>query len=98
MTFRLEVRVLPSLAPSLHGSASEAVLDPDERDLVPGASPVESALVTLTSIVNELARRKPDKERTWDNVLDGLEGLPSTEGSSSSTSGSRSKTAALSEP
>ena len=86
---------------SPRGSQAEAYeeLDGELADATaaePGDAPIETALVTLTSIVKELAgKRKVEKEKTWDTVLEGLEGFPSVDGSSSSSSGSRSKAAAL---
>ena len=86
---------------SPRGSQAEAdeELDGELADAAaaePSGTPIEAALVTLTSIVKELAgKRKAEKEKTWDTVLEGLEGFPSVDGSSSSSSGSRSKAAAL---
>ena len=86
---------------SPRGSQAEAYeeLDGELADATaaePSGTPIETALITLTSIVKELGgKRKAEKEKTWDTVLEGLEGFPSVDGSSSSSSGSRSKAAAL---
>ena len=68
---RIGLRVSP------RGSQAEAYeeLDGELADATaaePSGTPIETALITLTSIVKELAgKRKAEKERTWDTVFGG---------------------------
>ena len=81
---------------SLGAEAGDEELDGGPELTDPHHSAVDTAVLTLTAIVKELAVQRKKPEKTWEAVLDGADSSHLGDGfSSSGTSGSRSKAAAF---